>query len=92
MSSAMPTAVISAAAPRMPRISRAGGQEQRARDEHADEDRQAAEQRGLRLGEPALLHRIDRADPHREPRDQRRDGRRQRQGDQKGEQRAFFHG
>ena len=46
----------------------------------------------LRLGQPALLDRVDRADPHREPRDERRDGRRQRQGDQKGKQRAFFHG
>ena len=71
---------------------RAGRQEQRARDEHADEDRQAAEQRGPRLCQPALLHGIDGADPHREPGDQRRDGRRQRQGDQKGEQGAFFHG
>ena len=92
MSSAMPTAAISAAAPRMPRISELAGRNTAPAIEHADEDRQAAEQRGLRLREPALLHGIDRADPHREPGDQRRDGRRQRQGDQKGEQRAFFHG
>ena len=33
------------------------GQEQRARDEDADEDGQAAEQRRALLGQPALLHR-----------------------------------
>ena len=72
---------------------RAGGQEQRARHEHAGEDRQPAEQRRRALA-PARAPARDRRAPTRtrEPRDQRRDGRRQRQGDQEGEQRAFFHG
>ena len=63
MSSAMPTAVISAAAAEDAAHLAGRGQEQRPGDEHADEDREAAEQRRALLREPALLHRVDRADP-----------------------------
>ena len=83
MSSSSPTTVISAAAPRIPRISVVAGSSSEPADQHPGEDRETAEQRrGLRR-QPALLHRIERADAAREPRDERRDGRRQRQASTK---------
>ena len=92
MSSATPTAVISAAAPRMPRISLVAGR-----------NSAPATSTPTRIARPPSSGVRSEASPRsctgssaptrtREPRDERRDGRRQRQGDQEGKQRAFFHG
>ena len=91
-SSISPTSVISAAAPRIPRISVVAGRNSApATSTPAKIARPPSS--GVRLGrEPALLDGIERADAAREPRDERRDGRRQRERDEEGEQRAFFHG
>ena len=84
--------MISAAAPRMPRISVVAGRNSApATSTPAKIARPPSSGVGSDAS-PRSLHGIERADAAREPRDERRDGRRQRERDEEGEQRAFFHG
>ena len=68
-SSSAPTAVISAAPARMPRVSVVDGDERGGAGQHAGEDGEAAEQRRRLARQAALLQPVHGADPPREPGD-----------------------
>ena len=90
-SSSAPTTVISAAPPRMPFVAWVIGRNSSAATSVGGEDRQAAEQRRRLAREPALLDRVDGADPPGEPRDGRRQERRHDERDEEAEQRVVLH-
>ena len=91
MSSQAPTAVISAAAIRIPRVRSLSGRNSEPGDNRPGEDGQPAEQRGRLAGQAALLHGVDGADAPSRARDERRQERRDREGHDAGVERIVLH-